>query len=142
MKFKVGDRVGACIDPDEDIPCKPIYSEDYTIGFGEITSIKDDGVTIKWDDQNPDPIYDNISFDTKHIMSEDEMKKKYNSLEQDFLALQKEIKIKLKEAATIIKSANTLAKAQGLKLSDMYDAISPLYSALNASGWRTSSFDC
>lgn len=143
MKFKVDDRVGAFMDEDSGELMKARYTEDQAPVYGKIAEVTEDGkvTKIEWDDEY---FNDDLSqaYNIKFLMLEEEMLETVSTLEKEFALCQKEITLKLKEASSIIKSANDLAKKQGFKLTDMYNAISPLYSALNACGWRTSSFNC
>jgi hypothetical protein len=71
------------------------------------------------------------------------MKAKFSELEKEYEAVAKQIKVKLVEAGKLIKEANKMAKKAGAdSLADMYDAIDPLESAMDACGWRTSSWNC
>lgn len=66
-----------------------------------------------------------------------------SDLEKEFKVVEKQIKEKMKTAAALIKEANKMAKAAGARnLQDMYEASSPLVSAMDSSGWRSSSWGC
>lgn len=79
----------------------------------------------------------------KNLLPAKEAKLHFDKLEAEFKAYEKEVLVKMKEAGKLIREANKLAKKAGVEnLNDMYDATYPLYNAMDAAGWRTSSFGC
>ena len=65
------------------------------------------------------------------------------ALNKEFKVVEKQIKEKLKEAGKLVKEAHKMAKAAGARdLASMYDAVDPLVDAMDASGWRSSSWGC
>ena len=65
------------------------------------------------------------------------------ALDKEFKVVEKQIKEKLKEAGKLVKEAHKMAKAAGARdLASMYDAVDPLVDAMDASGWRSSSWGC
>jgi hypothetical protein len=148
-EFKVGDRVGLNVsmkyrDHYDDNPQKTtlVVSEDEDPCYGKITSLNEGKAEVEWDEENNTLDYLEDKIDVKDLLPEKDMKEKYSQLEKDFKQLEKDIKAKLKEAAKLIKEAQKLADKQGQTVADMYDAYSPLYDAMDAAGWRTSSFGC
>jgi hypothetical protein len=64
-------------------------------------------------------------------------------MEKEYEVVAKQIRSKLTEAGKLIKEANKMAKKTGATyLADMYDAIDPLKNAMDACGWRSSSWSC
>ena len=141
--FKVGDHVGMGVgmdDEDEDVG-KLRYTDETELLFGTITDVLSNGkVLVKWEDAYGND-YHKDPLDTKTIMFADALKAKYSELEKQYKELEKELSAKMKEAAKLIKEAGKLARKQGYELADM-DAGYELYGAMDACGWRTSSFGC
>lgn len=135
--FKVGDRVGisnglnmAEFDPES--------SPDY----GEVTDVLSDGrVMIKWDSDWRNKSYKD-PVDSSTLLPEKELQEIDAKLEKEFKVLEKEVVVKMKEAGKLIKEANKLAQKAGRSLHEMYEAVGPLESAMDAAGWRTSSWGC
>jgi hypothetical protein len=139
--FKVGDHVGmgVGIDDDDEGADKLRYSEETELLFGTITDVLSTGkVLVKWEDGND---YYKDPLDTKNIMFAAALKAKYSELEKQYKELEKELSAKMKEAAKLIKEAGKIARKQGYELANM-DAGYELYGAMDACGWRTSSFGC
>lgn len=92
-------------------------------------------VFVAWDDVE-DP--EEVSIKILSLLSEKSV------LEKEFQEAEKAIKQKMKEAAALVKEANKMAKKAGARnLAEMqYDAASPLVNAMDASGWRSSSWGC
>lgn len=148
-KFKVGDRVAYnLIDKREEYDVKPNlvpwfiheYGEDPN--YGTVTDLLNSGkVMVKWDDE-----YTNRRFvggvESKILLLESDMKARIVSLEKEFKEAEKEIKVKMKEAASLIKEANKIANTTGNNLAEMYSSVSSLVAAMDASGWRSSSWGC
>lgn len=65
-----------------------------------------------------------------------------SKLDEEFKAVEKEIKEKMKSAAALVREAGKLAKKHGAELQSMYDAAGPLVSAMDDNGWRSSSWGC
>lgn len=63
-------------------------------------------------------------------------------LESEFKALQKEVRVKCKDAAKLIAEANKMAKKGGQR--DLYelDGQGILYDAMDKAGWQMSSIGC
>lgn len=136
MKFKIGDRIGQ-------IPAKKHNSENTSI-LGTVTDVTMAGkYLIKWDDT----WYNTTNSGTKlweesALMPSAEVIEITSKLEEEFNALEAEVKLKVKEASKIIKEASDLAKTKGYELVDLYNATGPLYNAMDDAGWQTSSFNC
>jgi hypothetical protein len=154
--FKVGDRVGATSDPDSGggFTSKIEYAGNSDLCFGKIVEVlSNDDVKVLWDNEyHNDPTYhpktrellryDPAMVKANVLLGETEVKKKYSELEKEYQVAATQVKLKLKEAGKLLREANKIAKKSGRELAEMYDAIDPLYSAMDACGWRTSSFSC
>lgn len=146
--FMVGDRVGLNLAEEQhdkydgsDPKLVKYYHRQYgdDPDYGTITSINGTKAQVDWDDYC---FLGSKPVDIKHLLHEDEMKKYAAQLEEEFDGVAKELHSKMKEAAKIIKEADKIARKHGNKLAYVYDAIDPLYEAMNKAGWRTSSFGC
>jgi len=161
MKFKEGDRVGAGVDEEGGFTKKLRYDGEFCDGpvFGKVTDvISATKVKVLWDDNYLNDHSDSFSkktgkllksipvpreMDVKFLLPEEECKKKFSELEKEYEDIAVQVRAKLKEAGSLIKEANKLAKKAGAdSLADMYDAIDPLESAMDACGWRSSSWSC
>ena len=146
LKFNVGDRVGDIEYEDYntgDLKYGLRYEEYDDREFGVITDVLSNGkVSVKWDSDylNSNENY-NKPLDPKQLMLESEIKTKLPILEKEYNDVCKQISVKMKEAGKLLREANKMAKKTGNELANM-DAIDPLYSAMDACGWRTSSFGC
>ena len=70
-------------------------------------------------------------------------KSKLSKLVAEFKLYEKAVLAKMKEAGKLIREADKLAKKAGVEfLYDMYDSTYPLFNAMDAAGWRTSSLGC
>lgn len=87
--------------------------------------------------------------DIKHLLSEvdgitenkrllDEQEK----LEREFADVEQQCKVKLKQAAALVQEAAKLAHSKNVDIQDMHDATHDLEYAMEAAGWRTSSWHC
>lgn len=160
-KLEEGQRVGCATDESGDFTAKVRYDGEYCDGpeFGKITDILPGGkVKVLWDNDNYNDhsevfskttgkLQKSISVpsevDAKLLLPEAEMKAKFSELEKEYDAVADQIREKLKEAGKLIKEANKMAKKTGAdSLNDMYDAVGPLEDAMDACGWRTSSWSC
>jgi molybdopterin converting factor small subunit len=63
-------------------------------------------------------------------------------LEEEFAKVEAECTAKLNEAAELIREAGKLADDKGVDLQEMYDATRGIERAMDAAGWRTSSWHC
>jgi hypothetical protein len=148
--FKVGDRVARFEQQynDNDEPIKPRFdAENYPI-FGVITGVIFNSapaqVVVKWDPPEWDRkrVMDPKIVPAKDLQLEAPLKASWSKMEAEFELLEKQVADKLKEAGKLLREANKIAKKSGRDLAEMYNAIDPLYSAMDACGWRTSSFSC
>jgi hypothetical protein len=129
--FKVGDRVAEVFE-------KYNPEEDDTY-YGVVEAISSNGqLLVKWDSSWHKTGY--VSSDD--LMPEAEAITKFSVLEAEFNLVQDQVIEKMNEAAQAITEASEIAKAQGLELPNLYDAYRPLYRAMDAAGWQTSSFSC
>jgi predicted phage-related endonuclease len=135
-----------------------VYNVDHDLEFGEVIAVlPDDKLLIKWDTEHYNQaryeksksLYGNVTIyepkvmNAEGILPEAEAKKQFSLLEKEYKVVEKKIKNKLKEAAKLITEANSLAEdVNAGSLANMYDAIDPLYAAMDSSGWNTSSFSC
>lgn len=163
-KLEVGQRVGVFFDSndEEKFTTKPRVTNEYGSGpaFGKVMEVLGNGkVKVLFDKDHAylnesTPAYSPktgkrvsetkgpLTMDAKYLLPEDEAKAKLSSLETDFKNVEKQVKVKLKEAADSIREANKLAKEIGTNLFDMGAGYGSLYSAMDAAGWHTSSFGC
>ena len=97
-------------------------------------------VYVKWD---PDGLSQPSEEDVSSLELESVAKPKLSKLDAEFKVYEKEILAKMKEAGKLIREANKLSKKAGMEsLNDMYDSTYPLFNAMDAAGWRTSSLGC
>ena len=144
-KFKIGDRVARATsiayddnDTSRVVPLR--YDIDNGLLVGSITDIAANKITVQWDNSWS---HKSEVVSAKDLITEAEGLEKYSELEAEFLETQKELKVKVKEIAKGIHEANKIAKKTGHNLADMFDLVySDLYPAMDAAGWRTSSFGC
>lgn len=165
IKFEIGQRVGTfCDDNTGEFTTKPTYSA-YSDGsdraFGKVIEVlARDKVKVLFD-KDHDYLNENVicyssktgkptsdirgprTIETKYLLSEDEVKAKFSTFESDFKVVEKQVKEKLTVAAKAIREAQKLAKKElGTNVSEMYNTYDSLYRAMDAAGWRTSSFGC
>ena len=142
----VGERVGRVEDMlDHDGKKIKLCFDVARPRFGVVTAViaDTDKVTVSWDAPEWDPKRVNEEIvSSKDLYLEAALKKAWSKLEADFAVIEQQVADKLKEASKLLREANKIAKKSGKELSEMYDAIGPLYSAMDACGWRTSSFGC
>jgi hypothetical protein len=160
-KFEKGDRVGCATDENNRFTAKVRYDGEYCDGpvYGIVAEILPGGkVSVLWDDDylnehsqvfspTTGMLQKSISspreMNAKLLLPEVEMKAKFSELEKEYDAVSKQIRAKLTEAGKLIKEANKMAKKAGApSLAEMYDATDPLSSAMDACGWRSSSWGC
>lgn len=136
--FVVEDRVGQCDNYDED--GKLHFHPDSELYFGVVSKVlTDDKVMVKWDDKYMSSDY---PVDTSDLFHEEELKEKFSKLEAKFKEVESKVKESIKLAAKSLLDAQKIAKAAGLDLSELYDAVAPLESAMDKCGWQTSSLHC
>lgn len=113
------------------------YDDNTLIGVVRSEPAKGNKVVVKWIEGDREEEQEEVDVAVLALASS------RPELEKEFKTAQKAIKDKLKEAAKIVKEANIMAKKAGAKnLESMYDAIDPLIDAMDASGWRSSSWGC
>jgi uncharacterized protein YwqG len=142
--LKPGTQVLASVDSDEYDGggiVKFYFDEydDYTLtGVVMDKDASPNHVWVKWDESDFSE-YDEEEVEVELLTLASER----NSIEADFKAATKEVKQKMKDAAKLIKEANSIAlDAHAKSLADMYDAVSPLIDAMDNAGWRSSSWGC
>ena len=158
IAFSVGDRVAISMDHEGEFSPTLVYNADHDLEYGEVMAVLPaNKLLIKWDTEYYNqPKYEKSNnlwgtvttyepkvMSSKGIFPADVAKKQFSVLEKEYKVVEKQIKNKLKDAAKLIKEANKLAEnVNAGSLASMYDAIDPLYAAMDSSGWNTSSFSC
>ena len=159
--FTVGQRVGCGLDEGGDLTNKLRYDGEYCEGpvFGKVVEVLAGGkVRVQFDDDgynDTDVLFDErtgkekkrtvkpATVDAKWLAPEAEVKAKFSALEKEYEKVAVQIRAKLTEAGKLIKEAHKMAKKSGASsLAEMYDATDPLENAMDACGWRTSSWNC
>lgn len=144
-ELKPGTRIMACLPRDEwaDESIVKYFHDDWdeTTLLGTVIDkpASSGQVWVAWDesDHHFDSEEEEIDIDILTLESA------RPQIEKDYKALAKLIKQNMQDVAKIIRSSNKLAKrAHATSLADMYDAVSPLISAMDDSGWRSSSWGC
>lgn len=161
-KFVEGQRVATMLDENEDFTSKIRYGGEYgdEPEFGKVVDIDlpNGKVKVLWDKdylndysepinkttgKKSKPIRVAVEIDPKDLLTEEEAKEKFASLEKEYDTVAKEVRAKLTEAGKLVKEANKMAKKAGVdSLAEMYDAVDPLVDAMDACGWRSSSWGC
>jgi hypothetical protein len=162
-KFVEGQRVATMLDENDEFTSKLRYDGEYSDGpeFGKVVDTEfctKGKVKVLWDNDYLNATCNAISkttgkkvppskvaveMDIKVLLTEEEAKEKFASLEKEYDAVAKEVRAKLTEAGKLVKEANKIAKKAGVdSLADMYDAVDPLVDAMDACGWRSSSWSC
>lgn len=153
-KFDVGQRVSCGSNESVGLTKKINYGGEYgdELVFGKVTEVLPNGlVKVMWDENWLNELFVNgitheywpVKVKSDWLLTEAEGKAKFSALEKEFDAIADQVIDKLKEAGKLIKEANKIAKKSGAKsLYEMYDAHDPLLNAMDAAGWRTSSFNC
>lgn len=150
--LKPGTKVIATVDNFDEYSSNEIikyvhdeYGDNTLIGTVLDKAAKADHVFVSWDESN-----DEFGNSIQHDFGEEEMDvnlltlaSDLDSIESEFKNYQKQIKKKLKEAAKLVNEAGELAeKAHARSLESMWEATSPLVSAMDANGWNSSSWGC
>jgi hypothetical protein len=137
-KFKIGDRVADKIDRFEFDDCNE--PREGTVIEGSAPG----KIMVQWDQYSWEaaPRAPELVA-VKNLLPPKEAKARFSELEKEYNGFVKEAETKLKAASKLIKEANKIAKKAGAEsLSDFHEAYGPLYDAMDAAGWRTSSFGC
>lgn len=143
--LKPGTRVMACLPRDE-------WSDEYIVKYfhddwNETTLLgtvidkpaEVGQVWIAWDESDHHSDGDEQEVDISILTLESDR----SEIEKDYKAVAKLIKQNMKDAAKLITESNKLAKrGHANSLESMYDAVRPLIDAMDASGWRSSSWGC
>jgi len=142
-KFEVGQRVGTFLDKNEEFTTTARYDEYGDAGpfYGKVVSTGT-SITVKFDGGYLNDDNGTVEVPSSALLPEAEAKEKLSAIEQEFKAVEKQIKAELKIAGQSIRKANLLAKKLGTNLHDMGAGYDHLYSAMDAAGWSTSSFGC
>ena len=154
VKFKVGDRVAISMNHEGDFSDTFVFDPNQELQYGEVISVlPKNELLILWEsDYLNHSIYSSktgtCTYEPKIVSNKGILlayvaDAQFSVLEKEYRKIEKEIKNKIKSAAKLIIEANNMAHTSNVgPLADMYDAISPLYSAMDQSGWNTSSFGC
>lgn len=138
-KFKIGDEVAH--------PVKHIHDGDP----GKLTILEIKGLYLRVKDEaRAKNIYyqqhrkKDIEYQVKEneVVLYSEAKTQYDKLNDEFKALEGEIKDKLDIAASILEDVYKTTKDNKMAIGDFYKATSNLFSIMDNIGWRTSSFNC
>jgi hypothetical protein len=138
--FKPGTRVLASINDEEygdHEMFKYVYDsyEDYTITGTILDQPSKPGrVFVAWDDSDFDPEGD---VEIKLLTLESDK----SDIEKDFKSVAKQVREKVKQAAALVREANKLAQKGHAKNLESMGA-NELISAMDDSGWRSSSWGC
>ena len=140
-KFKVGDRVIGIIDINSGELVK------LSTVFGSLEDTEEiRGKIYKVYSSNVDILWDNLNFRTEFpsrvnqqfLLLEKDYKAEKATLEKVFKAVERQVKIKLKRAANLVKEANKLTKKAKLEMKAMQDVWSPLLNEMDQAGWNSS----
>jgi hypothetical protein len=151
--FKVGDRVGFAAqysnaDYEYEETFVPLAYDKYgdnSPEFGTVLEVNDQGECIKvdWD---PDGNFDEEVPDKKDIvkflMPEKDLKELIPNLEKEYKDFVQKLSPKIKEAAKIIREIGKETRKKGYELADVHELNNVLVNAMDASGWRSSSWGC
>jgi hypothetical protein len=160
-KFEAGQRVGCGQDENGKFSLKLSYGGEYGYGpvFGKVVEVLANGkVKVNWDDSYLNEVvvlYNEktgkeknrksvpATMDAKMLAHEADIKSKFSDLEKEYGTVAKQVRAKLADAGKLIKEAHKIAKKAGFdSLAEMYDATDPLENAMDACGWRSSSWNC
>lgn len=136
-KFEVGQRV--VLVSGSNLETHNEYEDDCTRGV--VKSIDENGkVLVRWDGsyRKPNPGKHNADELITEVAADEILSK----LEAEFEAWAGPIREKLEQAGALLKEAGELADKHGRDLTEMWDLTSPLTSAMDEVGWRTSSLTC
>jgi hypothetical protein len=133
-KFKVGDRV--CGIDESDLA----YIDD--IEFGLVSKVELDQEGNYGGDFRYDLTFDGGRIET--ALYEDEIASEADVVakKQAHQTIQAQAKPLVDNACALLQQAAKIAKDQGIQLSEMKDLIDPLYDAIDAVGWSSSSLQC
>jgi hypothetical protein len=148
--FVIGDRVGRIEKYNNDGDnIKARFDMDCPPKFGAVSAIVSPlNVVVQWDPPSwaPGRIVKPEIVVSADLQTEASLKSSWSKMEAEmeaeFEVIERQVVAKLKEAGKLLREANKIAKKSGRNLAEMYDAIGPLYSAMDACGWNTSSFGC
>ena len=99
-----------------------------------------DYVFVDWGDHecSDDSLGNDVEVSIKLLTLKSDLPK----LESEFKALQKEVRVKCKDAAKLIAEANKMAKKGGQRDLNALDSHGILYDAMYKAGWQISSIVC
>jgi methionine synthase II (cobalamin-independent) len=100
-------------------------------------------VIVEWDDGRLDKRQLNSLLTEVAGSAEDKrLQDEAERLEKEFAEVEQVCKTKLQQAAQLVREAAKLADAKNVDLQDMHEATHDLEYAMEAAGWRTSSWHC
>jgi hypothetical protein len=100
-------------------------------------------VIVEWSDGHLNKMQlGQLLSESDGIREEQRLISEQERLEREFEQVQTECSSKLNQAAKLVREAAALAKAKGQDLQEMSEATSDLEYAMEAAGWRTSSWHC
>lgn len=145
--LKPGDKIVTSLDRDDydTYGLTEYFYDEYeeTTLFGEVLDKKASRgmVWVRWD-QERGVGYDRDDeeeVDTDLLCLESEI----SAIEKDFKKVQAEVRSKMEAAAELVREANQIVVDRRVaKNLSSFGAISPLVSAMDDSGWRSSSWGC
>lgn len=147
-KFKQGDTVILGYDQDDEY-CKYNFTDDIELLKGSILdqSASESTVIIQLDAESANEL---LTYFSLNALDPFEISKDFLLLESEYLSLdearelsKKEISKKIKNAASLILEAQEIADKNQLGyLNEMWELVRPLVSAMDQSGWSSSSWGC
>lgn len=100
-------------------------------------------VIVEWDDGGLNkPQINSLLAEEAGKAEEQRLLEEQARFEQEYEQVRTECGSKLAKAAQLIREAATLADSKGADLQEMYDETRDLERAMEAAGWRTSSWHC
>jgi len=128
------------------------HEDFYPCFKGKILAIeaRTNSVVVEWDDTSIGRISvdqvmpEYLAVERDNLFMENEAKQ-HSQWEKDYDHLRKSIGVKLSEAARLIEEASDLTSQAGsgrFTLSEFYDEVKPLMTALDNAGWQSSSLSC
>lgn len=147
-KFKQGDTVILGYDQEGEY-CKYNFTDDMELLKGSILdqSASESIVIIQLDAESANEL---LTYFSLNALDPFEISKDFLLLESEYLKLdearelsKKEISKKIKNAASLLLEAQKIADKNQLGyLNEMWELVRPLVSAMDQSGWSSSSWGC
>lgn len=100
-------------------------------------------IVVEWDDGHINkPQINGLLSEADGLAENKRLLEEQERLEREFEQVQSECASKLQAAARLVREAATLARSKGQDLQEMSEATYDLENAMEAAGWRTSSWHC